>query len=241
MPFCCIIQQYLVRVCVFFFTMFGSTTAKQPTPRILVEVVVAVVLSDRLPPKRFRYCCQWKPRSSSRFFFVWSISAAFSAWCTAQAQDELCVPHNPLDYPLTDNWPTPPSHVAVARHLVVGSSSRDVPRHTHLPGCSFDLVCVLPSPHHRRLYRQQHLTLANSQTLLLCGYFLYSEAYPANELPLDDFFHGGAFMSDFHDIPSLERPCYLEMKRFIDQEGESLTLYWKKLLTGALVPHYTNS
>lgn len=45
------------------------------------------------------------------------------------------------------------------------------------------------------------------------------EAYPANELPLDDFFHGGAFMSDFHDIPSLERPCYLEMKRFIDQEG----------------------
>ncbi|CAM9297355.1 unnamed protein product [Laminaria digitata] len=26
-------------------------------------------------------------------------------------------------------------------------------------------------------------------------------------------------MSDFHDIPSLERPCYLEMKRFIDQEG----------------------
>lgn len=40
-------------------------------------------------------------------------------------------------------------------------------------------------------------------------------------------------MSDFHDIPSLERPCYLEMKRFIDQEGESSTLHWKKLWTEA--------
>ena len=68
------------------------------------------------------------------------------------------------------------------------------------------------------------LTLANSQTLLLCDYSSFSESYPANELPLDDFFHGGAFMSDFHDIPSLERPCYQEMKRFIDQEGANLTL-----------------
>lgn len=119
MSFFCIIQQYLVRVCVcVFFTMFGSTTAKQPIRRILMEVVVVVVvLSDRLPPKRFTYCCQWKPRSSSRGCFVWSISAAFSAWYTTQAQDELCVPHHPPDYPSSDNWLTPPSHLAVARHL----------------------------------------------------------------------------------------------------------------------------
>ena len=43
-------------------------------------------------------------------------------------------------------------------------------------------------------------------------------------------------MSDFHDIPSLERPCYQEMKRFIDQEGASLKLFCgKQLQTGAVV------
>lgn len=50
--------------------------------------------------------------------------------------------------------------------------------------------------------------------------FLYlAEAYPAEELPLDDFVHGGAFVSDFHDIPVLDRPCYQEMKQFIIDEG----------------------
>lgn len=46
-------------------------------------------------------------------------------------------------------------------------------------------------------------------------------------------------MSDFHDIPSLERPCYLEMKRFIDQEGARTTLHDGQ--AGAVVPLYTET
>ncbi|CAM9732559.1 unnamed protein product [Ascophyllum nodosum] len=45
------------------------------------------------------------------------------------------------------------------------------------------------------------------------------EAFPPEELPIDDFEHGGVYVYDFHELPSLERPCFVEMKTFIDQEG----------------------
>lgn len=56
-------------------------------------------------------------------------------------------------------------------------------------------------------------------TLVAASSHVCSEAYPAEELPLDDFEHGGAFECEFHDLPSLERPCFMGMKAFIDQEG----------------------
>lgn len=53
----------------------------------------------------------------------------------------------------------------------------------------------------------------------LVALLFVSDAFPADELPLDTFEHGGAFESDFHDLPYLDRPCYVEMKKFIDNEG----------------------
>lgn len=51
-----------------------------------------------------------------------------------------------------------------------------------------------------------------------------SEAYPADSLDLDAFWNGGAEAVDFHDIPVVDRPCYVEMKQFIDNEGQFLHL-----------------
>eukprot|EP00903_Cladosiphon_okamuranus_P009150 g8743.t1 len=45
------------------------------------------------------------------------------------------------------------------------------------------------------------------------------EAYPADSLDLEAFWNRGAEAVDFHDIPSVDRPCYVEMKQFIDNEG----------------------
>lgn len=56
-------------------------------------------------------------------------------------------------------------------------------------------------------------------TLVANSSHVYLEAYPAEELPLDDFEHGGAFECEFHDLPSIERPVFMGMKAFIDQEG----------------------
>ncbi|CAM9136314.1 unnamed protein product [Ectocarpus sp. 8 AP-2014] len=45
------------------------------------------------------------------------------------------------------------------------------------------------------------------------------EAYPADSLDLDAFWNGGAEAVDFHDIPVVDRPVFVEMKQFIDNEG----------------------
>lgn len=39
-------------------------------------------------------------------------------------------------------------------------------------------------------------------------------------MDLDAFWNGGAEAVDFHDIPVVDRPCYVEMKQFIDNEGQ---------------------
>lgn len=49
-----------------------------------------------------------------------------------------------------------------------------------------------------------------------------SEAYPADSLDLDSFWNGGAEAVDFHDIPVVDRPCHVEMKQFIDNEGQHM-------------------
>lgn len=48
-----------------------------------------------------------------------------------------------------------------------------------------------------------------------------AEAYPAESLDLEAFWNGGAEAVDFHDIPVVDRPCFVEMKQFIDNEGQS--------------------
>ena len=82
-----------------------------------------------------------------------------------------CATHSPLSCPPTYKWRTPPLHVAVARHLVVSSSSRYAPPHTHLPGCSLEVVFVLPSPPSPPLLA----TTSDARklaTLLMCANFL---------------------------------------------------------------------
>lgn len=48
------------------------------------------------------------------------------------------------------------------------------------------------------------------------------ENFPAGELPLDTFVHGGAMICNFHDLPDDERPRVLAITDFIDAEGLTL-------------------
>lgn len=114
------------RVCVFW---LYHTTAKQPTRRVLIKVVP----SDRLPPKK-PYRFHWKSRSSLQgVCCLVDLGRIFCLVHNEHKTSLACAPHDPLGCPPTDKRLALPLQVAVCsealdRRLVVATRTN-----THTP------------------------------------------------------------------------------------------------------------